>query len=180
MVNVKDECMNRWLKICVLSTSAAALSGCSSFLLEGGSAGAGIAASAISDAVTQNAGVATGIGIGVQAITRSGIQYGQRKIHGEAQQQIATVAGSLKVGQVQRWTTRLSLPLEPDEAGRVTVSRVISAGEMDCKEIVFSLDQSGTETLPASSFYVASICRSGNLWSWASSEPATARWGALQ
>jgi hypothetical protein len=172
--------MNRWLGTYLIVVSAAALGGCSSLLLEGGSAGAGIAAGAVSSAVTRSAGVATGIGIGVQAVTRTGIQYEQRKIHGEAQQQIAKIAGSLKVGQVQNWKTALSLPLEPDESGRVAVSRVISSGELDCKEIVISLDQSGKTILPVSEFYVASICRSGQLWSWASAEPATARWGSLQ
>ncbi|XVK57806.1 hypothetical protein SFB74_27245 [Variovorax sp. W6] len=172
--------MKRWLKLGAASSVIVALSGCSSLLLEGGSAGAGIAASAVSSAVTTNATVATGIGIGMQSIARAGIQYEQRKVHGEAQQQIARVAGPLGLGQVQHWKTGLSLPLEPDEAGRVTVSRIISAGRLECKEIVVALDQSGKDALPASEFYVASICRSGRQWSWASAEPATARWGSLQ
>ncbi|TPG23075.1 hypothetical protein [Variovorax guangxiensis] len=159
---------------------ALASTGCSSLLAEGGAAGAGIVGGALASAVTDNAGVAAGIGIGVQAATRAGIQYGQRKIHGEAQQQIARVAGPLKVGQVQPWQTVHALPLEPEEAGRVAVSRVISTGELDCKEIVFSVDRSAGEKLPSSAFYIASICRSSGRWDWASAEPATARWGALQ
>ena len=159
---------------------AMASTGCSSLLAEGGAAGAGIVGGALASAVTDNAGVAAGIGIGVQAATRAGIQYGQRKIHGEAQQQIARVAGPLKVGQVQPWQTVHALPLEPEEAGRVAVSRVISTGELDCKEIVFSVDRSAGEELPSSAFYIASICRSSGRWDWASAEPATARWGALQ
>jgi hypothetical protein len=63
----------------------------------------------------------------------------------------------------------------------VTVSRMISTGALDCKEIVFSVDAEATKDKPASSaFYVASICRDGNAWKWASAEPATERWGALQ
>ena len=161
-------------------SSAMALSGCGSLLSESASAGAGIAGGAIAGALTDNAGVAAGIGIGVQAIARSGVQYGQRKIHAEAQHQIAQIAGPLKVGQVKPWKTKLSLPLEPEEAGRVTVSRVISTGELDCKEIVVSVEQSGKNALPASEFYVASICRNGSRWAWASAEPATERWGSLQ
>lgn len=176
----KDEQVKRWWTLGVSIAVATALGGCSSLLLEGGSAGAGIAGSAISSAVTNNAAVATGIGIGVQAVARAGIQYEQRKIHAEAQQQIARTAGPLKLGQVQHWKTGLSLPLEPDEAGRVTVSRIISAGDMDCKEIVVALDQSGKDALPVSEFYVAAICRNGKQWNWASAEPATARWGSLQ
>ena len=172
--------MNRIYAAGIVAFFALASTGCSSLLAEAGSAGAGIASGALASAVTDNAGVATGIGIGVQAATRAGIQYGQRKIHGEAQNQIAQVAGPLKVGQVQPWQTAHSLPLEPEEAGRVAVSRVISTGELDCKEIVFSVDRSAGEKLPTSGFYIASICRSGSRWDWASAEPATARWGALQ
>lgn len=170
--------------------AAAATSGCSSLLAEGGSAGAGIVGGSLASAVTHNAGVASGIGIGVQAATRAGIQYGQRKVHNEAQQQIAQVAGALQVGQVKPWHTVLSMPIEDEEAGRVTVSRLISHGALECKEIVFSVDRrtrKATEATAAaapaatdSAFYVASICRNGTRWDWASAEPATARWGALQ
>jgi len=175
--------MKKRLFICLIAVGAAgtiALSGCSSLVTEGSSAGAGIAGAALASAVTKNAGVAAGIGIGVQAITRTAVQYEQRKIHGEAQQQIAKVAGPLKLGQVQAWRTQLSLPLESEEAGRVAISRVISTGELDCKEIVMSVEQSGSDKLPASEFYVAAICRNGSRWDWASAEPATERWGALQ
>jgi hypothetical protein len=165
---------------CVLAVAALATSGCRSLLAESASAGAGIASGALANAVTDNAGVATGIGIGVQAAVRSGVQYYQRKVHGEAQAQIAQVAGPLKVGQVKPWKTTLSLPLESEESGRVVVSRVISSGELDCKEIVVSVEQSGTGALPASEFYVASICRNGSRWTWAQAEPATERWGSLQ
>ena len=170
----------RLLRIGALALGALAASGCSSLLDEAGSAGAGIAGGALASAVTNDAGVAAGIGIGVQAGTRTLIKYGQRKVHAEAQAQIASAAGALAVGEIGRWQTVLSWPLESEEAGRVTVSRVIATGELDCKEIVFSVDQSGKEALPASAFYVASICRDGARWQWASAEPATPRWGSLQ
>jgi hypothetical protein len=172
--------MTRWLCGCLLAAFALAMSACSSLVSESASAAAGIASGSLAGAVTNNAGVAAGIGIGVQAGTRAGVQYAQRTIHGEAQQQIADVAGPLKLGQVRSWNTVLSVPLEFSEAGKVTVSRVISTGELDCKEIVVSVERSGRETLPVSEFYVASICRSGSQWAWASAEPATPRWGALQ
>jgi len=57
---------------------------------------------------------------------------------------------------------------------------VISTGELDCKEIIISVERSGSTTLPISEFYVAAICRNGTRWDWASAEPATERWGALQ
>lgn len=119
--------MKRWLGGCLLAACGWMSSGCSSLVSEGASAGAGILGGSIASAVTDSAGVAAGIGIGVQAAARAGVQYEQRKIHGEAQQQIAQVAGPLKVGQVKGWKTVPSLPLEPEEAGRVTVSRVIAS-----------------------------------------------------
>ncbi len=176
--------MTRGWAICLLAGSAIALTGCSSLLAEGSSAAAGIAGGALASAVTDNAGVATGIGIAVQAATRSGVQYAQRKVHGDAQRQIAQVAGPLGVGQVQRWRSVHPVALEAEEAGRVAVSRVISTGELDCKEIVFSIDRAwnglGSEAAQPGAFYVAAICRNGAQWEWASAEPATARWGALQ
>ena len=33
---------------------------------------------------------------------------------------------------------------------------------------------------PQSDFYIATICRDADRWKWASAEPATERWGALQ
>jgi hypothetical protein len=176
----KGSKMKRWVKVCLLAGCAWAASGCSSLITEGASAGAGIAGGSLASAITNNAGVAAGIGIGVQAAARAGVEYEQRKIHSEVQDQVARVAGPLKVGEVRGWKTELSLPLEPEEAGRVTVSRVISKGELDCKEIVVSVEQSGREALPASEFYVAAICRNGSRWAWAQAEPATERWGALQ
>ncbi|MDB5818583.1 MAG: hypothetical protein JWQ11_2223 [Rhizobacter sp.] len=172
--------MSRVFKSCVCVVAALAAAGCSSLVSEGGSAGAGIVSGALASAISSDPGVAAGIGIGVQAAARSGIAYGQRRVHGEAQQQIAAIAGPLAVGQVETWRTAHSIPLEPSEAGRVAVSRIISTGALDCKEIVFSVDQSGNDKLAASAFYVASICRTGSFWAWASAEPATARWGSLQ
>jgi hypothetical protein len=164
--------------VCILAALAA--TGCSSLVSQGGSAGAGIVSGALASAISSDPGVATGIGIAVQSAAQSGIAYGQRRIHGNAQQQIASIAGPLAIGQVEPWRVVHPIPMEPDEAGRVAVSRIISTGLLDCKEIVFSVDESGTEKLPASAFYVASICRTGNQWAWASAEPATARWGSLQ
>ena len=172
--------LKRWSAPCAAALVAVAISGCSTLLSEGGSAVAGIAGSALAGAITSDNNFAAGIGIGVQAAAKTGIQYGQRRVHAEAQQEIARAAGALRVGQTALWHVVHSVPLEPEESGRVAVSRVISSGELDCKEIVFSVDRSRGENLPVSAFYVASICRSGDLWAWAAAEPATARWGALQ
>jgi hypothetical protein len=157
------------------------LNGCSSLYTESASAGAGIAGAAVASKVTRNAAVATGIGLGAVAAAKAGVQYTERVIHTHTQDAIATAAGPLAVGAVAPWSIKHSVPIEDSEHGRVTVSRTISTGALDCKEIVFSVDQDATKKEPASSaFYVASVCRDGTTWKWASAEPATERWGALQ
>lgn len=161
--------------------SLGGLGGCSSLYSEGAQAGAGIAGAAIAAKVTDNAAVATGIGLGAVAAARAGVQYSERVVHRNTQDSIALAAGPLDVGAVAPWSITHSVPIEDDEHGRVTVSRAISSGALDCKEIVFSVDQPATQKAAASSaFYVASICRDGSQWKWASAEPATQRWGALQ
>jgi hypothetical protein len=158
-----------------------ALSGCTSLYSAGATTGAGIAGAAIATKVTRNATVATGIGLGVVAAAEAGVQYSERVVHTHSQDGIARIAGPLDVGAVAPWSVTHSVPIEDDEHGRVTVSRNISAGELDCKEIVFSVDHDATKDAAATSaFYVASICRDGQSWKWASAEPATERWGALQ
>jgi hypothetical protein len=160
---------------------SSALSGCSSLYTEGAVAGAGIAGAAVAGSVTNNAAVATGIGLGAVAAAKAGVQYSERVVHRNTQDGIAKIAGPLDVGAVASWSVTHSLPIEDDEHGRVTVSRSISTGALDCKEIVFSVDHIATQNVSASSaFYVASICRDGDNWKWASAEPATERWGALQ
>jgi len=173
--------MRRFAAAALVAAAIADLSGCSSVYTESASAGAGIAGAALASKVTRNAAVATGIGLGAVAAAKAGVQYTERVVHRDTQNTIAAAAGPLAVGAVAPWTTRHSVPLDPDEHGRVTVSRAISTGALDCKEIVFSVDQAATKNNAASSaFYVASVCRDGNTWKWASAEPATERWGALQ
>ncbi|SIT40678.1 conserved exported hypothetical protein [Paraburkholderia ribeironis] len=160
---------------------SSALSGCSSLYSEGAVAGAGVAGAAVAGKVTSNAAVATGIGLGAVAAARAGVQYSERVVHRNTQDSIARAAGPLAVGAVAPWSVTHSFPIEDDEHGRVTVSRAISTGALDCKEIVFSVDQTATQNVPANSaFFVASVCRDGDNWKWASAEPATERWGALQ
>ena len=155
-------------------------SGCSSLLSAGSAELAGISGAALAGAVTNNAALATGIGLGTQAVGRSSLQYAQRQVRRAAQDRIAEVAGELEVGAVTSWRSDHRLPLERDEQGRVTVSRVISTAGLHCKEVVFSVDATDQQGEPRSGFYVAAVCRDGARWRWASAEPATERWGALQ
>jgi hypothetical protein len=170
--------LKTFLKIASLALLCGA-TGCSSFLNAGSAEVAGVAGATLATAVTTNAAVATGIGLGAQAMGRTALQYSQRRIHREAQDRIAEAAGDLAVGDVANWATGHQLPLEKDEQGRVTVSRLISTAGLQCKEIVFSVD-TVVDGNPRSGFYVAAVCRDGPMWKWASAEPATERWGALQ
>ena len=156
-----------------------ALPGCQALLTEGTSTAAGIGGASIAEGVGANAATTTGIGLGVQALGRAGLQYARRRAHRAQQDRIAAAAGPLPVGGVGAWATDHSVPVEPNERGQVAVSRVISAGPLECKEIVFSVDSGQGERLRRA-FYVAAVCRDGAAWKWASAEPATERWGSLQ
>ena len=156
-----------------------ALPGCQALLTEATSTTAGIGGASIADAVGANATTTTGIGLGVQALGRAGLQYAQRVTHRAAQDRIAAAAGPLPVGGVSEWATDHRVPVEPNERGQVAVSRVISTGALECKEIVFSVDSGQGERLRRG-FYLAAVCRDGGAWRWASAEPATERWGSLQ
>ncbi len=116
------------------------LGGCQSLMTESASVVAGLGGAAVAQKVTDNAAVTAGIGIGFQAATRSAVQYALRNSHGKTQQAIALAAAPLNEGQVAAWYSTHTIPLEPDERGRVTVSRSISDGLMQCKEIVYSVD----------------------------------------
>lgn len=155
------------------------VSGCGSLFNEGAAAGAGVGGALVASKITNNAAVASGIGLGALAGAQAGVKYVEKNTHADEQNAIAAAAGPLAVGQVAQWKSHHFIQLDPNEAGRVTVSRVISAASLDCKEIVFSVDGMKKQT-PTSAFYVATICRDGEQWKWASAEPATERWGSLQ
>lgn len=156
-----------------------ALGGCSSFLQQGAGAVAGVGGAAVAASVTSDAAVATGIGVGVQSLAQAGVQRAQRAVHTTLQDRIATVAGGLSMGEVGKWEVVHPVPIEPASRGEVTVSRTIGARALDCREIVFSVEN-GPRTESSRGFYVAMICRDGERWKWASAEPATERWGSLQ
>jgi hypothetical protein len=161
------------------------LGGCSSLLTEGAAAGAGIGGASIAHSIGANGAVTAGVGIGTQAAALAGVQYVEKKVHKTEQDAIAQIAGPLPVGKVVHWSVTHTAPIEDDEQGELTVSRVIVTAPasrpvaLDCKEIVFSVD-TVDQNLPHRAFYTASVCRDGEVWRWASAEPATERWGSLQ
>jgi surface antigen len=159
-----------------LLTLLVALPGCQALLTETTSTLGGIAGASIASGVGADPAVTTGIGLGMQALGRAGLQYAQRRTHRAEQDRIAAAAGPLPVGGTAAWRTNHTVPVEPNEHGQVAVSRLISTGPLDCKEIVFSVEEDGTPV----EFYVGTICRNKDGWQWAVSEPSVHRWGSLQ
>ena len=103
--------------------NARSLVGCTSTASESTSAGAGIAGAAIAHGLTHNAAaITTGIGVGVEAATRPGLQYTERKIHQAEQDRIAALEFTLWVGPVGRWQVEKTIPLEAKEPGEVSRS----------------------------------------------------------
>ena len=158
--------------------AALVAAGCSELVTTGASDVAGVLGGTAATALTSSPAAAAAAALGAQAGARTGVKHAQRNIHRDAQDLIAQAAGDLKIGQVGTWQTR-DRTLERAQQGRVTVSRVISSGSMQCKEIIFSVDKE-VEGAAQSAFYLTAICRDGAKWKWASAEPATERWGSLQ
>jgi hypothetical protein len=165
----------------IMATAALlALSGCGSLLTESTSTAAGVAGAAAGAAVTKNATVAAAIGLGVNSLAAEGLRYVERRVHRTEQENIAQVAGALPIGAVAPWSVRHSVPIETDEGGQLVVSREFGALGFRCKEVVFSVDEQTRQHGFVRSFYTVNVCQDGPVWRWASAEPATARWGALQ
>lgn len=162
------------------------LAGCSSLLTQSAGAGAGVSAAAVSNALTKNGAITAGIGLGTQAAAIAGVQYLEKRVHANEQDAIAAAAGPTPVGAVDTWRVDHTIPIEDDQHGELTVTRELmpalpSGGliAFQCKEIVFSVDTEAHKQ-PQRNFYTATVCLDGATWKWATAEPATARWGALQ
>jgi len=155
------------------------LSGCGSVLTASTADVAGIAGAGIAGAVTKSAAGAAAIGLGVAAAANAGLQVVERRVHGREQDQIAQAAGPLAPGAAGTWSVSHTVPIENDEHGELVVTRDLGSADFRCKEIVFSVN-TVEDKKPARAFYTATVCQDGPVWKWASAEPATARWGALQ
>ena len=160
-------------------TMLVAVSGCGSVLVGTTQEVSGLAGAGIASAVTNSATAATGIGLGVAAGATAGLQYAERRVHRFEQDRIAAAAGSLAAGASAPWSVSHDVPIEDDEHGEVAVVRVVGSPAIECKEIVFSVDTE-EDHKPQRAFYTATVCHVGDHWKWASAEPATERWGALQ
>jgi flavin-binding protein dodecin len=166
-------------RLLLLSVCAAALGGCGSVLTATTADVSGIASAGIASAVTKSPTAAAGIGLGVAAGANAGLQYAERTVHSAEQDRIAEAAGGLDPGAVGHWKVSHTIPIEDDEHGDLVVTRLIGSSDFNCKEIVFSVDTTEDKAVKRA-FYTATVCQDGAVWKWASAEPATARWGALQ
>ncbi|WP_419897972.1 hypothetical protein [Roseomonas sp. USHLN139] len=160
----------------LLLAALTTLPSCAALVTEGSAEVAGLSGAALASAVTRDTAVTAGIGVGVLSAARAGLDYTRRRLQAAEQDGIANAAGPLRPGAVARWQVKHSLPVG-DPAGQVTVSREIGGLGIACREIVFSIE---TDKPVETEFFTAIICRNGERWKWASAEPATARWGALQ
>lgn len=168
------------IRLFLLLVFVSCLGGCGSFLTAGTADVAGIASAGVSGAITKNPTVAAGIGLGIASGASAGLQYAERIVHGHEQDRIAEAAGALQPGQLGHWSVSHDIPIEADKHGDLIVTRLIGAADITCKEIVFSVDDEDKKKTVHRSFYTATVCLDGTKWKWATAEPATARWGALQ
>jgi hypothetical protein len=173
----RSPCNGAWFGLALLA--ALPLAGCGSLLSQGTTDAAGAAGAGAAGAISKNALIGAGVGLGVVAAADTALLYAERRVHRTEQDSIAAAAGPLAVGAVARWNSSHTVPLEPNRHGEVTVSREIGGADFDCKEIVFSVDDGKGAKLKRQ-FFTTFVCRDGNVWRWATAEPATPRWGALQ
>jgi hypothetical protein len=156
-----------------LVAAAALLGGCKSI---GGFTGA--AAGVATGAVSTNPAVGIAVGIAVKAATDETVNYVLRRMHGDEQDEIAGIVGTLGPDEQKAWEVKHSIPYG-NEHGEVRVTRVFATPLANCKEFAFSVID-GKDTDAKASWYFASACQQGAAWKWAVAEPAVDRWGSLQ
>ena len=173
------------LRAAVLLASVACAQGCSSI---GGITGA--VAGVASASATANPAVGVAVGIGVKAGVDESVKYVWRYWTHEEQTRIASMVGSMRVGQRKPWEVRHEVPFD-DKQGEVTVVRAFDTPLASCKEALFSVEvPPSTEAAKASRaitaadadslHFVTTVCRGSDGWRWAVAEPAVGRWGSLQ
>jgi hypothetical protein len=166
------------LAIALCAGAGTLMSGCSSASL--GAAG-GAAAGTATGIVTANPAIGIGVGIVVQAVTTESINRYYRVMHGDQQNVIAALVGTMKVGDTRPWNVKHTLPIENGH-GQIRVTRAFSSALADCKEFAFSVADSDEANAPEH-WYTAAACQmqqDKRWWKWASAEPAVDRWGNLQ
>ena len=135
----------------------------------------GLAAGGAAGGITANPAIGYAVAIGTAAGADAALKwYGRSRRHSE-QEAIAGVAAALSTGDAAPWQIRHLIPYG-NEHGQVRVVRVIDTPLVQCREIVFSVEDAPKP--PA--WYATSICHADSGWHWAEAEPAVERWGYLQ
>ena len=148
-------------------------------LLLGGCSSAGniigVVVGAAAGGASGNPVVGFGVGVATAAVSDYTLRRVSRSWHQGEQDAIASSAGGLEVGGTADWRIRHSLPIG-NEHGQLQVVRAIENPLAPCKQVLFSVEESGE---PAA-WYSVDICQQQQGWKWASAEPAVERWGFLQ
>ena len=151
---------------------AAPLAGCGAAADLTGAA-AGIAAGT----AFANPAVGFGVGVGTRAAATAGLNWVVRVRQRGEQDAVAEVIGSLAPGEVRPWRIEHSIPIG-NQGGEVRLVREMDTALARCREALFSVEEDdGPEA--GGQWFLATACRQGERWRWASAEPATARWGSL-
>lgn len=162
------------MRLLLLAGCALPLLGCGQLAdVTGAVAGGGAAL------VSANPAVGYGVGIGVRAATSAGLRYVIRRRETAAQDEVATVVGVLLPGESRRWRIEHDIPIGNAE-GEVRLVRVLDNALAPCREALFSVDDGKADAEAPRQWFLATACRQGERWKWASAEPAVARWGSLQ
>ncbi len=135
---------------------------------------AGLAAGGTAGAATGNPAVGFAVGIGVRAGVDELRQYVVRRRQQGEQDAIAEAAGDAPVGEPRAWQIRHTVPIG-NARGELAVVREYATPLATCREVVFSVEDSGHPSL-----FTTSLCRQATRWKWATAEPAVGRWGFLQ
>lgn len=140
----------------------------------------GAVAGIATGAATANPVIGYGVAVGVSAAADATSKYVLRNWQRAEQDQVAAVIGQSAVGTEQPWKIEHAIPYG-NQQGTVRVLRVIDSPLTQCKEALFSVQESESDGKAATaSWFVTTACLRQGQWKWAGAEPAVARWGNLQ
>jgi hypothetical protein len=139
---------------------------------------AGAAAGGASAAASANPAVGIAVGVAVNSGVDATTDYIVRVRQRAEQDAIVAQVATMDVGDSRTWKIEHTIPIG-NEHGEVRVSRMIATPLTLCKELVFSVESGGGETLKQR-WYSTQACQSGQRWKWSLAEPAVERWGSLQ
>jgi hypothetical protein len=139
---------------------------------------AGAAAGGASAAASANPAVGIAVGVAVNSGVDATTDYIVRVRQRAEQDAIVAQVATMDVGDSRTWKIEHTIPIG-NEHGEVRVSRMIATPLTLCKELVFSVESGGGETLKQR-WYSTEACQSGQRWKWSLAEPAVERWGSLQ